>query len=87
MTLKEHDIIIDSILSIRNRIDKYVGRERHLFLIACRANIRLSKLMKSKRQFVMLPEYEEYSRFVDEQLDKSTSAQPTIMAPAFRMEP
>jgi hypothetical protein len=80
MTLKEHDIIIEGIQSIKNRIDKYAGRERHLFLIACRANIRLSKLMKSKRQFAMVPEYEEYSRFVDEQLAKSTSPLPTVMA-------
>ncbi|HXC36033.1 MAG TPA: hypothetical protein VNV43_09180 [Candidatus Acidoferrales bacterium] len=87
MTTKEHDIIIESILSIKNRIDNYVGRERHLFLIACRANIRLSKLIKSKRQFAMLPEYEEYSRFVDEQLDKSASALPTVITPAFRIEP
>lgn len=80
MTRKEHDAIVDSILSIKNRIDKYAGRERHLFLIACRANIRLSKLIKSKHQFAMLPEYEEYSQFVDEQLDKCASPQPTVIA-------
>jgi hypothetical protein len=87
MTTKERDTIIESILSIKNRIDKYVGRERHLFLIACRANIRLTKLIKSKHQFALLPEYEEYSRFVDEQLDKSASALPVVIAPAFRVEP
>jgi hypothetical protein len=86
MTLKEHDIIVESISSIKNRIEKYVGRERHLFLIACRANIRLSKLIKSKRQFAMLPEYEEYCQFVDEQLDKCASALPTAIAPPFRVE-
>jgi hypothetical protein len=80
MTSTEHDEISESILSIKNRIDKYVGRERHLFLIACRANIRLSKLIKSKRQFAMLPEYEEYSRFVDEQLAKSASPQPALIS-------
>jgi hypothetical protein len=73
MTLKDQDTIIEGILNIRKRIDKYAGRERHIFLIACRANIRLSKLIKSKRQFVLLGEYEEYSRFVDEQLEKSAS--------------
>ncbi len=73
MTRTEHDAIIESILSIRNRIDKYVGRERHLFLIACRANIRLSRLIKSKHQFAKLPEYEEYAQFVEEQLDKSAA--------------
>ena len=87
MTSKEQDNIIEGILSIRKRIDKYVGRERHIFLIACRANIRLSKLIKSKRQFAMLEEYEEYSRFVDEELDKSASTFPTVIAPAFRIEP
>jgi hypothetical protein len=87
MTLKEQDSIIDGILSIRKRIDKYAGRERHIFLIACRANIRLSKLIKSKRQFTMVAEYEEYSQFVDEQLDKSAPALPTVIAPAFRIEP
>ncbi|HEX3626854.1 MAG TPA: hypothetical protein VH280_15690 [Verrucomicrobiae bacterium] len=80
MTRTEHDIIVESILSIKNRIDKHVGRERHLFLIACRANIRLSKLIKSKRQFAMLPEYEEYSKFVNEELDKSGSPQPAVSA-------
>lgn len=86
MTSKEQDTIIEGIFSIRKRIDKYVGRERHIFLIACRANIRLSKLIKSKRQFALLAEYEEYSRFVDEELDKSASALPPVIAPAFQME-
>jgi hypothetical protein len=80
MTPKEHDIIIESILRIKDRIDKHVGRERHLFLIACRANIRLSKLIKSKRQFAILPEYEEYSQFVDEQLDNPGSPVPAAIA-------
>lgn len=80
MTPKEHDLIIESILNIKHRIEKYVGKERHLFLIACRANIRLSKRIKSKRQFAMLPEYEEYSQFVDEQLDKSASPLSAVIA-------
>ena len=87
MTPKEQDTITEGILSIRKRIDKYVGRERHIFLIACRANIRLSKLIKSKRLFVILPEYEEYSRFVNEELDKSASTLPTVTGPAFQIEP
>ncbi len=87
MTLTEKDTAIDNILSIRKRIDKYSGRERHIFLIACRANIRLSKLLKSKRQFEMLSEYQEYSQFVDEELDKSASTRSTVVAPVLRIEP
>jgi hypothetical protein len=90
MTHKDQDNIIESIVSIKNRINKYVGKERHVFLIACRANIRLAKLVKSKRQFVLLPEYEEYSRFVDEELDKCAPSQAVAVtgavAPALRME-
>jgi hypothetical protein len=90
MTLNEQDSIIENILSIRNRIDKYTGRERHIFLIACRANIRLARLVKSKRQFAMVPEYEEYSQFVDEELDKCgllpSVAVTAVTAPALRME-
>jgi hypothetical protein len=87
MTLNEQDTIIEGILNIKKRIDNYTGRERHIFLIACRANIRLSKLIKSKRQFARLTEYEEYSKFVDEQLEKSASTRPTVMAPVWQMEP
>jgi hypothetical protein len=87
MTLNEKDTAIENILNIKKRIDKYSGRERHIFLIACRANIRLSKLIKSKRQFEMLAEFEEYSKFVDEELDKSASMRPTVLAPALRVEP
>jgi hypothetical protein len=87
MTLKEQDSIIESILSIRTRIDKYAGKERHVFLIACRANIRLSRLIKSKRQFAMVPEYEEYSQFVDQQLDKSAPPQSSaVTGPEFQSE-
>ena len=87
MTLKEQDTITENVRSIRKRIDKYVGRDRHIFLIACRANIRLSKLFKSKYQFALVPEYEEYTRFVDEQLDKSASTLPAAIAPALQIEP
>jgi hypothetical protein len=87
MTLNEQDTIIEGILNIKKRIDNYTGRERHIFLIACRANIRLSKLIKSKRQFARLTEYEEYSRFVDEELEKSASTRSTVMAPVLQMEP
>jgi len=86
MTLNEQDTLIEGIQSIRNRIDKYTGRERHIFLIACRANIRLSKLVKSKRQLALLAEYEEYSRFVDEQLEKSASTLPAVITPALQIE-
>jgi len=82
MTLKEEDAIIEAILSIRKRIDNYAGRERHVFLIACRANLRLSRLLKDKRQFARLIEYQEYSQFVDEQLDKSASMLPPVIAAA-----
>jgi hypothetical protein len=75
MTFKEQDSINESILTIKNRIDKYTGRERHVFLIACRANIRLARLVKSKRQFALLPEYEEYSQFVDAELAKCAPPQ------------
>jgi hypothetical protein len=85
MTIKDKDTMIESILSIRRRIDKYTGRERHIFLVACRANIRLARLFQSKSQFIFLPEYEEYSRFVDEQLDKSASTLPAVM-PALQIE-
>lgn len=87
MTRKDKDTIIESIQNIRKRIDNYAGRERHIFLIACRTNIRLARLFKSKHQFTILPEYEEYSRFVDEQLDKSVLALPPAISPAFQMEP
>ncbi len=93
MTLTEQDSIIENILSIRNRIEKYTGRERHIFLIACRANIRLARLVKSKRQFAMVPEYEEYSRFVDEELDKcglqqsvAATGVSAVATPTLRME-
>jgi hypothetical protein len=87
MTRNDRDTIIESIVSIKKRIDKYDGRERHIFLIACRANIRLSKFIKSKHQFALLPEYEEYSRFVDEQLHKYAAPQPTVAAPALQIQP
>jgi hypothetical protein len=87
MTLKEQDSIIEGIQSIRKRIDNYTGRERHIFLIACRANIRLAKLIKSKRQFAQVAEYEEYSQFVDEQLEKSAATMPSALAPVVPMEP
>lgn len=82
MTLKEEDAIIEAILNIKKRINNYVGRERHVFLIACRASLRLSRLLKEKRQFARLTEYQEYSQFVDEQLDKSASMLFTVAAPA-----
>lgn len=87
MTRKDQDTIIESIASIKNRIDNYDGRERHIFLIACRANIRLSRFFKSKHQFTVFPEFEEYSRFVDEQLQKYSSLLPTVAAPALQIEP
>ena len=87
MTIKDKDTIIEGILSIRRRIDKYSGRERHVFLIACRANIRLTRYFKSKQQFNFFPEYEEYSRFVDEELAKSASTLPADITPALPMEP
>lgn len=88
MTFKEQDSIVENILTIKNRIEKYTGRERHVFLIACRANIRLAKLIKSKRQFALLPEYAEYSQFVDDELAKCAPPQSVAVAalPGLRVE-
>ena len=71
MTPAEKELMLGCLSDIRRKIDSLVGRDRQIYLLACQSNIQLWRLTKSMRKLIGTPEFAEYSKYVDDQIDKS----------------